>query len=1134
MKIEMEAKLESDNELNLQKASLEEEVAALKIEMEAKLESDNLEAKNLQKKVEEIEEELLGLSSDMLQKDTIIESLNAEIDNLRASATTEAMQGTDAHAVELSNVQQSAQHAISALEQQVGDLEAQLSVMSQAALGSADDFDNHQKDFSTEIQKLNSIVGQKDGEISKLMAEVTSLKERSATAEASLSMSIQHGSVADMDGDAQAKRSRQLQTQMDLLLSEKDTLVFKLSEVEKERKRIEHAAADAEFKLVAEVDTLKNQVQKLSESSHSANAQMQSLAAVEKSLEIANVDLKSMRELHEAAMATIASLETANATLEEKMSSFSDSAQLQVLIDQLQAEKDELQKKYQETLAEQNDLELRCKRTKSDFVMMSDEVSRLGDAEIALQNERETLLQTIETLQQEVTQTTFAAQGEGHAEVLSNYEEEIAVLKESVEMLEVENAQLNQTASEISSELEEKAAEVEDLAARCEQEAASNLELTNQISDISKEKSLLEGRVDTLEQEMASLLAGASEKRAQQLALIEKLESVIVQKDKEIALMASSSTTSDDNEDHLQLIAEMNTLMEQKMEAEAKIQSAELETKKLRLELSDYDKKSAKEVSMMMEAAQSEMDFLKSSFDKERADGYNEIKSLREQISRLEETNSNTAVISAATAELEAELDEAIASSNMLQLQHDEAMQSLHTLKNEHKQLQHKYSSYKTEMVELIEVKDQRIAKLEKSKLTTDQMQKIKQVRENCTKKTEECKIYKKQLAQLKTAYDTLQETVAAESDSAKRSTRSSSKASTAELADLKLNLAEVTSQLEQANFVSKTLKDKLKDCSKQLQEYEHDRHTIIGILEECDIDVAGLMLNDESNVDESVLDEQELSDPVNQLAQKWKSASSLTVALKSQLSDAEDRFMTLSSDVESSRTQKMALEKKLESAKNALKASKLEQDELIAQIENAKESLREVKGELAVAKSSISGNEDAISTEIQVLEEENIELLRENKDLRISSATYRAKAEALARKLGTSVDAADQGSGSDETATPALTKKRSAAVTETANTPCQSDVKKPKESHENDVSFASVEKRTHTHTPSTRTFGTTLDENTMHATSTTTATSSVVKPASAVGASRRGRRVKAKAVETATTTTTGESSEQPGECAQS
>jgi hypothetical protein len=151
---------------------------------------------------------------------------------------------------------------------------------------------------------------------------------------------------------------------------------------------------------------------------------------------------------------------------------------------------------------------------------------------------------------------------------------------------------------------------------------------------------------------------------------------------------------------------------------------------------------------------------------------------------------------------------------------------------------------------------------------------------------------------------------------------------------------------------------------------------------------------------------------------------------------------------------------------------------------------------------------------------------------LRISSATYRAKAEALARKLGTSVDAADQGSGSDETATPALTKKRSAAVTETANTPCQSDVKKPKESHENDVSFASVEKRTHT--PSTRTFGTTLDENTMHATSTstTTATSSVVKPASAVGASRRGRRVKAKAVET--TTTTGESSEQPGECAQS
>ena len=64
-------------------------------------------------------------------------------------------------------------------------------------------------------------------------------------------------------------------------------------------------------------------------------------------------------------------------------------------------------------------------------------------------------------------------------------------------------------------------------------------------------------------------------------------------------------------------------------------------------------------------------------------------------------------------------------------------------------------------------------------------------------KKTEECKIYKKQLANLKSAYDDLQ----------RRSESSSTVSSTAEIASLQVSLSENTAQLEQARAMTSSLK---------------------------------------------------------------------------------------------------------------------------------------------------------------------------------------------------------------------------------------------------------------------------------------------------------------------------------------
>ena len=1042
-----------------EKQSLDEKNEQLCKELEKECENHKNSLETLQSRLMEAEEELLGVSSDNLRKD-------AELEQLRSDGKPE--QGIDK-----SNALLSAQNSISVLEQRVLELEEQLAFASKTSVNKDNDLECFQKESSTEIQKLNSFIGQKEGEISKLLAEVTSLSERAATAEASLSVSIQQGNSTDADSDAQSKRCGQLQTQVDLLKGEKDILERKVSDLSEENRNLERDATTNERNLLNEVNSLRTQVAKLSEASQTASRQKDSMISLERRVE----DLQLL--------------------LDKKASQISD--------------------------------------LKQDLADERTSVQNLATELMEISSKSELDATTIRSLTDKLETAEADVQLRSQTQSSAVVQEEFEAMKASNEALVLENANLKREVTEGISLMDEQAAAMTEYSAKAEHHETTIHTLTKQLEDatttidhqaakFSEEKTELLCRIDTLQQEMDSIIAAASEKRAQLMAVIEQLENDISQKDKEISLLSASSTASTESDEHLQLISEMNTLMEAKMEAEARIQASESETKQLRMQLSDYDKKSSKEVAALMEAAQTEMDNLKSCFDQERTEGYKQIAALQEKISAMEDATARTIECSKCT-ELESELDEAIASSNMVQLQHDETLHTLHALENEHKILRKEFSNHKTEMDELLEVKDQRIARLEKSKLTTDQMQKIKQVRENCTKKTEECKIYKKQLAQLKAAYETLQHTVS-DTDSTKRSTRSSSKESnlSAEMAAVKLDLAEVNTQLEQANFVTKTLKDKLKDCSKQLQEYEQERQTIIQILEGCDIDITGLLLNDESTNDESILEEQELSEPVRKLAEKWRLADRLNSSLKSQLFDAEERFLTLSTDVESSRTQKVALEKKLESTKASLKLAKSEQEELVAQLESTRHRLSDVNDELDAAKSSLTGSKDEISSEIQVLEEENIELLRENKDLRISAATYRAKAEALARKLGTAAD-----NESELSTCESFIGKRSVDLSESVASPDSAIKKKVKENNDDSIVTNGTQVQP---SPMSRSFGTVLDENTIHVTASKSSQepSAVTKPTSKVNGGRRGRRVKAKAVEV----TSGETTEQPGECNQS
>ena len=1068
-------------------------------------------------KCNQLETLIADLQCDLAQKDINIETLHTELAQLRefddsSSRNAEALNNENDNSI------MHYQQTITSLKQKVSDLEAELSYASNKAIEESVNSDNRLDEKHLEVQKLNSLIGQKDGEISKLMAEVTSLSDRAATAEASLSKAYQQSSISEEGSDAQAKRCLQLQTQVDLLSGEKCSLIQKVADAEAEIKRLENAAEITENKLRHELNQVSNSCHKLEEEISCSRSTQNALVECQRSLASKSSEYDNLFKSFTALQEELSALKASHAKLEEDLALQKDSSELHFKLESVEAENESLRQNLNDAQLQVAELTNRVKRGKDDVNAMAEEVSKQ--------------FTTIESLEKEKQELLASLESQERADELND----MSSMSKSFEEMKEANIILEEKNFDLQSQLDCKIDECNECTQKCQNLQSSIENLTQQLEEakasygdnfkeLEEQSRQLATRNETLQQELDSLLAGAAEERSQKLSQIEKLEEEIVQRDKEIALLGKSKSDVS-NDEHQQLIAEMNTLMEEKMEAESKIQAAESETKQLRLELSNYDKKSAKEVAMMMEAAQTEMDNLKSSFEKEKEEGIRKIQELSSQLqetikenAELEEKLTHAIKASESKTSLETELDEVIASSNMLQLQIDEDSKAYHALEKEHEILQKKFTDYKTEIEEVIDTKDKRIARLEKSKLTTDQVEKIKQVRENCSKKTEECKIYKKQLAQLKKAYESLQQSTT-ESET-RRSTRSKTKESSesAELAELQVNLGEVQSQLDQANFVTKTLKEKLKDCSKQLQEYEQERQSIVHILEECEIDVGGLMLNDESNADESIV-EQDLSDPVSKLAQNWKAAKTLNSSLKARVADAEERFMSLSSDVESSHTQKLALEKKLEASKNALKESKAQIESYAAQLETSRLDMEKVKQELATAKNSISGNEEAVSTEIQVLEEENIELLRENKELRIASATYRAKAEALAKKLG--------GADDEDCQTLSLSKRRVAEVSEAESPEFSNRNKRSKETRvEVEVE---AEKNKKTGTPS-RSFGTELDANTLHSNQSSICDQgSTKKQTPASSNRRRGRRVRAKA---AVSSTNG-SSEQPGECTQS
>ena len=223
------------------------------------------------------------------------------------------------------------------------------------------------------------------------------------------------------------------------------------------------------------------------------------------------------------------------------------------------------------------------------------------------------------------------------------------------------------------------------------------------------------------------------------------------------------------------------------------------------------------------------------------------------------------------------------------------------------------------------------------------------------------------------------------------------------------MKLDDANAVLETSQHVAKSLKEKLGECSKQLRDYETERDAVIEVLDKHGVDTRGLLAGSDTSgsIEDSVID-QDLADAVAKLGNKLLSVQAQVQSYQassnksqSRARDLEERVISLTSEVEEGKAQKQMIEKRLENLRVSSRTVEEQTGVQSAELDNLRQTISTLQGELDFAQVKLRGNVDTVSSEIQALEEENIELMKENKELRKEAAGYRIVAERLQNQYG-------------------------------------------------------------------------------------------------------------------------------------
>lgn len=522
----------------------------------------------------------------------------------------------------------------------------------------------------------------------------------------------------------------------------------------------------------------------------------------------------------------------------------------------------------------------------------------------------------------EESQTMVQSQSEEHSGLLRRYEELQAALRDSqasVSLLEADSS------------------------------SKSNMikELEVRISMGSEERDMHLGQIVYLE--------GDVEKKREYIARIESTLEQIQQRLGDSGMIALDR----EGKEKEQLIEELNSFMEKNFTLEATVSEYQKQLSELSTKLSNYDRDAAEEQELFARAAESEMDNLRFQLKEAAGDAAQARTTLQ---SKEEECVKLSMMLQSKLDMNQAEADSLASMNNQIH----ELRSTLFSMQSERDELRKTLACMKDDVAQQLDVKDKRIAHLEASKLTKDQMEKIKIIKDERRKFYEENKELKRQL----------------EMSSAKGSSSSSGVAgghSTAEVLDLK-------SQIERNQLVIKTHKDKLKECLDQLKEYEGERSAVIDCLEKFGVDCNVLRLTDLSY---SMADDfpggcKDLPEAVGQLGQRVVDLNHLVkAATQSRHEEMTSSLDAIRLQLRESESTRMNLEKEVAKLKAALKMMK--DDSIKMSIDNDSMRLRisELERDLSAFSSQASNNSGEMASQVKALEEENTELYLEIKKLK-------------------------------------------------------------------------------------------------------------------------------------------------------
>lgn len=172
----------------------------------------------------------------------------------------------------------------------------------------------------------------------------------------------------------------------------------------------------------------------------------------------------------------------------------------------------------------------------------------------------------------------------------------------------------------------------------------------------------------------------------------------------------------------------------------------------------------------------------------------------------------------------------------------------------------------------------------------------------------------------------------------------------------------------------------------------------MVTVLQSHGVDTTGLQTDAGIAEDESVL-YQDLSDVVAALVEKLianKSSEKTAEKMKT----LQENLSQVRKEYDELKALKSATEKRLEASKVAARGSRAEAATVSAEVDFLRVQLEQRNDELSTAQGKLMGTADAVSSEVQALEEENIELMKENAELRKETSTYRLENEKVKSQL--------------------------------------------------------------------------------------------------------------------------------------